>query len=142
MWSSISDKVKSFLFTELYPAKVELTVLIFVLTSLAFGIVFNNRSVKLSMPKPTHRTSVILADTDSLTARPKPDVKIKSNLSVNINTATQAELEALPGIGPKIAERIIAYRERRGGFRSIDELLNVKGIGPKKFERIKPFIKL
>lgn len=59
---------------------------------------------------------------------------------VNINTATQEELEALPGIGPVTAQRIIEYRNRVGAFRSVEELENVKGIGPKKLEQLRPYV--
>jgi competence protein ComEA len=52
---------------------------------------------------------------------------------VNLNTATQTDLEALPGIGPVLAGAIIDERERRGGFRSIQELRDVDGIGEKRF---------
>ena len=56
---------------------------------------------------------------------------------VNLNSATQAELEALPGIGPSLAGSIIAERERRGGFRSVNELRDVRGIGEKRFADLK-----
>ena len=56
---------------------------------------------------------------------------------VNINTATEKELAKLPGIGMGIAKRIVEYRKAYGGFKSIDELKKVKGIGDKKFEKIK-----
>lgn len=60
--------------------------------------------------------------------------------SVNINTAGKDELDRLPGIGPKLAERIIAYREENNGFVDIDELQDVEGIGEKTFQRLKDFI--
>jgi competence protein ComEA len=63
----------------------------------------------------------------------------KSGL-ININTATQAELESLPGIGSVIAQRIIAYRQANGPFSKIEDLLNVPDIGPKTFENIKNLI--
>jgi competence protein ComEA len=56
---------------------------------------------------------------------------------VNLNTAPQAELEKLPGIGPSLAQAIIAERERRGGFRSVNELRDVRGIGEKRFADLK-----
>jgi competence protein ComEA len=56
---------------------------------------------------------------------------------VNLNSATQPELEALPGIGPTLAEAIIAERDRRGGFRSVNELRDVRGIGEKRFADLK-----
>ena len=55
---------------------------------------------------------------------------------VNINTADVDTLSELPGLGPKKAEAIVAYRERNGEFRSIEELVNVKGIGEKLTARL------
>jgi len=59
---------------------------------------------------------------------------------VNLNTASASELDVLPGIGPAYAQRIIDYREANGGFKSIEEVENVKGIGPKTFEKMKDLI--
>jgi competence protein ComEA len=56
---------------------------------------------------------------------------------INLNSATPAELEMLPGIGPTLAEAIIAERERRGGFRSVNELRDVRGIGEKRYADLK-----
>jgi len=56
---------------------------------------------------------------------------------VNINTATQAELESLPRIGPKVAQRIIEFRTQNGGFKRVEDLMKVKGIGEKIFAQIK-----
>ena len=56
---------------------------------------------------------------------------------VNINTATQAQLESLPGLGPKVAERIIEYRQKNGVFKKVEDLMNVKGIGEKNFLKLK-----
>ena len=59
---------------------------------------------------------------------------------VNINTATIEELVALPGVGPTLAGRIVEYREKAGQFNSVEELLNVKGIGEKNFEKIADYL--
>jgi competence protein ComEA len=56
---------------------------------------------------------------------------------ININTATIEELDALPGVGPAIAGRIVDYREAYGPFTTIEEITNVRGIGPATFEEIK-----
>lgn len=61
---------------------------------------------------------------------------------VNINTAGLMELQSLKGIGATYARRILEYRDRNGKFNSTDELLKVKGIGKKRLESIRPFIKL
>lgn len=60
----------------------------------------------------------------------------------NINTATQAQLELLPGIGPKMAERIVTHRKTQGAFQRIEQIQDVKGIGEKKFEALKPYLKI
>jgi competence protein ComEA len=59
---------------------------------------------------------------------------------VNINTASASELDALPGIGPKVAARIVEYRQKNGPFKKIEELMNVQGIGEKNFLKLKPQI--
>ncbi len=59
---------------------------------------------------------------------------------VNLNTATAAELEALPGIGPATAVRILEYRQKQNGFKKIEDLMNVRGIGEKMFLSLKPMI--
>lgn len=59
---------------------------------------------------------------------------------VNINTATQTELESLPGIGPSLALKIVNYRKENGNFSSIEEIKNVSGIGDSKFETMKSYI--
>jgi comEA protein len=56
---------------------------------------------------------------------------------VNINTASAAELDALPGIGAKVAARIIEYRQKNGPFKKVEELMNVRGVGEKNFLKLK-----
>lgn len=64
----------------------------------------------------------------------------KVSTPVNINTATAEELQTLPRIGPAMAQRIIAWREAHGGFRSVDELDAVPGIGPSMLENLRPLV--
>ena len=63
-----------------------------------------------------------------------------STAVINLNTATASQLESLPGVGPKMAVRIVEYRQKNGSFKKIEELMNVKGIGEKSFLKLKPQI--
>ena len=73
-------------------------------------------------------------------ATPGPTVVAVTTELININTASSAELEALPGIGPTTAQKIIAYREQNGPFINTEDIINVSGIGPGTYERIKDLI--
>ena len=68
------------------------------------------------------------------------EMKKESDTIININKASQTELETLPGIGPSLALKIISYREENGAFLSIEDIKNISGIGDSKFENIKNFI--
>jgi competence protein ComEA len=61
---------------------------------------------------------------------------------VSLNSATVEELDALPGIGPATAQKIVTYREENGPFASVDELTEVPGIGPSKLEELRPLVGL
>jgi len=69
-------------------------------------------------------------------------IKVKAGTKVNINTADKSELDALPGVGPSLAERILEYRQTNGSFSDIEELKKVTGIGPSKFEKLKDKVTL
>jgi len=56
---------------------------------------------------------------------------------INLNTATSEQLQSIPGIGPAMAKNILDYRTKVGKFNKIEEIINVKGIGEKKFQKIK-----
>lgn len=60
-----------------------------------------------------------------------------STEKVNLNTATSEQLQSIPGIGPSTAKSILDYRAKVGKFNKIEEIINVKGIGEKKFQKIK-----
>lgn len=67
---------------------------------------------------------------------------LEKNSRLNINTASAAELERLPGIGKSLAERIVAHRQSNGNFRRVEHLLMVRGLSARKFREIRPFISL
>jgi competence protein ComEA len=73
-------------------------------------------------------------------AKPAPDSKAAAAAPaavVNINTASAAEFESLPGIGGKMAARIVEYRQKNGPFKKVEELMNVRGLGEKNFLKLK-----
>ncbi|HFI0794738.1 TPA: helix-hairpin-helix domain-containing protein [Streptococcus suis] len=76
----------------------------------------------------------------STTASSAMSSEEKSTSQVNLNTATEADLQTISGIGAKRAADIIAYREANGGFKSVDDLNNVSGIGDKTMESIRPYV--
>ena len=67
-------------------------------------------------------------------AKPAPAGK------VNINTATAEQLTALPGVGAKLAARIVEYRQKSGAFKSVQELMNVRGVGEKNLKKIEQYL--
>lgn len=71
------------------------------------------------------------------TERATPDADL-----VDLNRATLAELDTLPGVGPRTAQRIVEYREENGGFTRLEELMNVRGIGERTFLRLQPLVTL
>ena len=79
-----------------------------------------------------NETTEISKQKNSLTSKP--------NAKININTASQTELETLPGVGPSIALSIINYRKENGKFNNIEDVQNVSGIGESKFNKIKEYI--
>ena len=83
-------------------------------------------------------SSPVLASTQQ--SAPPATAASPEKPSINLNTATLEQLETLPGIGRKTAERILEYRTKSGSFKRIEELMNVKGIGEKSFLKLKPLI--
>ena len=59
---------------------------------------------------------------------------------VNLNTATSEELQTVPGIGPATAEKILLMRKNYGAFKSVDDLLAIKGLGPKRLEKMRKYL--
>ena len=78
----------------------------------------------------------LVASTGMATAAGKPAPTGK----VNINTATAQQLTVLPGVGEKLAARIVDYRQKSGGFKTVSELMNVQGIGEKNLAKIQSYL--
>lgn len=62
--------------------------------------------------------------------------------TVNVNTATVAEIQLLPRIGPSVAAKVVEHREKNGNFKTLDDLMLVRGIGESTFEQLKPYLAL
>ena len=70
----------------------------------------------------------------------KPTASAPAGTPINLNTATAAQLETLPGIGARTAQLIVEHRQKNGNFKKVEELMNIKGIGEKTFLKIKPLV--
>ena len=75
--------------------------------------------------------------------RQRPTVESRPlRFVVDVNHATAQEWGLLPGIGPGLASRILEYREQHGGFRTLEQLTEIRGIGPQRLEQIRPYLRL
>ena len=88
----------------------------------------------------SNKTYLQIQDIDSVQTQPSTSRPPEALGKININTATLEQLQLLPGIGESLAQRILDYRAEHGDFKSTEELMNVSGIGEKKFDSIKNFI--
>lgn len=114
-WKSVNEEVETALTASREPESVEHSAAI------------TDTSTSSSTPTPN---------------QPLPTLSDEQTAKVNINTATAEELDTLPGIGPAKAKAIIAFRQANGTFRSLEQLMEVKGIGPKIFAKLSTFIQL
>ena len=87
----------------------------------------------IAVPNEETTTQKPIEIKEEIERHPKPTL-------LNINTATVEELQTLPSIGPQMANRILQYRKENSDFKSVDDLIGVKGIGEKTLEKIKPYI--
>lgn len=123
----------------------ETAVMLFLVASFIAGAgiwIYRHRWAPLPEPKEESSVQGGIFQTNHKAKEindPDDDIDI---LRISLNKANSKELEQLPGVGPVIAARIIQYREQHGGFSSLQELIEVKGIGEKTVEKIKPYLKL
>ncbi len=96
-------------------------------------------SAKVDTPalpaKPSAKVDAASAD-----AKPPADAQTQPPAVIDLNVATESDLDRLPGIGPVLAKRIVEYRSTKGRFQTVEELLEVKGIGEKKLAKIRPLV--
>ena len=111
-----------------------IVITLILIAVIAIGLSYHN--------KVSQKETELIPATSAEENNNKPENLIKEKTTVNINTADKDKLTALTGIGPVLAQRIIDYRRENGSFTSCDELMQVKGIGPKKYERIKKYISI
>ena len=109
-----------------------------------FSVLLLAGAVLLYIKQTRPRPDIIIVKGGVKEERSLKEVKeaLKEARVVDINTATMEELQTIPGIGESYAARIIEYRNAHGGFEYESDLLNVEGIGEKKLEKIKEYIRI
>jgi len=98
-----------------------------------------------SAPTSPGLGSVVAHDAATPTPSPKSPARealLKASSRLDLNRATATDFESLPGIGPVLAKRIVEYRTANGSFRTVDDLKRVKGIGAKKFAKVRPLLNI
>lgn len=103
-------------------------------------------SEKIIVPRKGSMMPVTMSPTGAVVHPPSSDGSSSSTTKtpavINVNRASAEELQRLPGIGPVLAERLLEYRRQHGRFNSVEELLEVRGIGAKKLEEMRPYVRL
>lgn len=95
------------------------------------------RAAEANAAEPVPVVAAASASASAREGKPSP-----SDSRLDLNTATVAELDALPGVGAKRAQQVIELRDKLGGFRRVEELLRLRGVGKKFIERIRPLVRV
>lgn len=101
----------------------------------------NQDSLNLAAKVSDSQKIIVEAKSDAIAGTPTTS-GMPTETKINLNTATEQQLDELPGIGEVMAKRILEYRTEIGSFKSVDQLKDIEGIGPKKFEKIKNKVSL
>ena len=112
------------------------TAVVLVLLFCFMGLIMDYGWFGYGRAEPTATVTPIITTASVPSA---PPAASDGNVRVNVNTASAKELEALPGVGEVIAQRIVDYRAANGPFASVDELVYVKGIGAATLEKLRPY---
>ncbi|MCX6368038.1 MAG: helix-hairpin-helix domain-containing protein [Armatimonadetes bacterium] len=129
------------MFTKFFATTIALLSLTLTTTMTTTGFA-QTKTTEKAAPKATPMATK-KSDTKKSEKAPKAPKATKAEVGVvSLNKATAKELESLPGVGPAIAERIVAYRTEQGKFSEISELMEVKGIGEKKLAQLRPHLTL
>lgn len=117
-----------------------LAMVTFVFAALLFGILIGRGldDNRVFFDLPDGYTSAPTVSVDE--TQPLQETNITTGIKININTATIEELNALPGIGPVLAQAVIDYRTENGPYRDVSDLLNVHGLGQKTLDKILEYI--
>lgn len=93
-----------------------------------------------TLARLTFVLALLLAPVWAQAASQEPIAKATAGAVVNLNSATLEQLESLPGIGPRAAQRILEFRAKNGGFKKVEDLMKIQGIGERSFLKLKPLV--
>ncbi len=133
---NIKSLFRSIRFITKEPSLLKFGIL-FIVLSFVFAFKFWAERQRPLLLLQASRNSVLTVSSQS--SRPVAR-KARIFKTIDVNRASQKELESLPGIGPKLADAIMQDRLKKGSFHQADDLLRVKGIGPKRLEKISPYL--
>lgn len=124
-----------------YKKLIVIPIVVIIISLYLIGVNLLNRIDRVDdLQDAVPTRAKVLTDGGQKTAEQEEEALSKIDDKININTATESELMLLDGIGETIARRIIERRETAGEFTSIDQLLEIEGVGEKKYNEIKDYI--